>query len=640
MPTDQMLTTDARAYQYSNYQSVLPLPDWGTLTQWRRRRAAIRQHLLLCAGLNARTAAFRARGQVVRRFEHEGVIVENLCIETLPGLYVVGNLYRPKTKNQVPLVLHPHGHAMHARTVPLDLYSVPHRAFNTALNGCAAFAYSMIGYDHDTMQLDHRSLLSGPEKPAANLLGLSMFGLQLNNSVKALDYLLRRKQFDPKRVGCTGESGGGTQTYFLAAVDERVSVAAPAVMLSGHFQGGCVCENAPQLHLQYSNLEYAGLIAPRPLFLTGCSGDWTHHARERELPTMRALYELYGAADRVDLQYQDEQHNYNRASREAVYAWMVRWLLNKGAAGAKRLPESKLAPPSTQDLLVFDGPVPPISGAIRSQKKLFDMWRDTRVTASVDEIADVLPFTVPAKDDILVRSQPPRHAYRKRSGGLHRIHYGRFSEDSSLDCRFLLPEKGRPTVLALPGFRDAGAGRRFCDRPPAALKALIESGCGVLVPQLFGRSGEPQEQAYQDRSDSYLASTYMPTPDSLRADDILTTVRLAQFELGIDPQSITTVADSSNGLLAWAAWALLTSQQKAGALRADFGGAYLTRERTWASRCYLPLLLGVGGAAALTGLGKGSGAISGVRRQDRGLLPKTWKVSAKRRTMAQLLASV
>jgi len=191
------------------------------------------------------------RGRVIKVFSHAGLTVENLCIETLPGLYVIGNLYRPsQPAGRLPLVLHPHGHAMRARTVSLDLYSVPHRAMNHALLGFAAFAYSMIGYDEDATQLEHGTLLRGPEKEVCNVLGLSMFGLQLNNSIKALDYLCARPDIDPERIGCTGESGGGTQTYFLAAADERVKVAAPAVMLSGHFQGGCVCENAPLLHLR------------------------------------------------------------------------------------------------------------------------------------------------------------------------------------------------------------------------------------------------------------------------------------------------------------------------------------------------------------------------------------------------------
>lgn len=638
---DQMLTSDARAFHHCSYESVMPLPAWGDAASWRRQRNQIRRHLLLCAGLNAETAAFKARGHVVRRFDHKGVSVENICIETLPGLYLVGNLYRPAgVAGRLPLILHPHGHAMHARTVPLDMYSVPHRAMNSALLGCAAFAYSMIGYDHDTMQLPHRSLLSGPEKADANVLGLSMFGLQLNNSIKALDYLLARNDIDARRVGCTGESGGGTQTYFLAAVDKRVQVAAPAVMLSGHFQGGCVCENAPQLHLRYSNLQYAGLIAPRPLLLTGCTGDWTHHTREREFPAMKALYELHGAGDRVDVFYQDEIHNYNRASREAVYRWMVRWLLHDGADSGSKVRESSAPVPATQDLLAFDTPVPPFKGAIDKPKQLFDMWRGLHTQpGSAADVASVLPFTLPDKEDILIRSQPSRSAYSRRDNGLHTIRYGRFSTSSASECRFILPAKGQQTLLLVRRFADAAAWSRFCDRPPAALQAKIKTGCGVLVPRLFGDGGDADEQARVEREDSYLASTYVPTIDALRADDILTTLRMAQVELKIRPDQTTLLAERDCGLLGLAAWARLTAHIKAGPAAVDLGGEDLTAPQTWARRCYVPLLLGAGGMTALATLGKLTGTISGVRTADVKLLPSQCKARTPKRTLKDLIAA-
>lgn len=637
---DMMLNSDARAFEHRSYETVMPLPAWDDLDQWQKDRKQIRRHLMLCAGLNAGTAAFKAQGHVVRRFDHEGVSVENICIETLPGLFLVGNLYRPAgVKGRLPLILHPHGHAMHARTVPLDMYSVPHRAMNSALLGCAAFAYSMIGYDHDTMQLEHRSLLSGPEKADANVLGLSMFGLQLNNSIKALDYLLSRNDIDSRRVGCTGESGGGTQTYFLAAVDDRVQVAAPAVMLSGHFQGGCVCENAPQLHLCYSNLQYAGLIAPRPLLLTGCTGDWTHHARERELPALKRLYELYDAGDRVDLFYQDEIHNYNRASREAVYSWMVRWLVQDGAEDSgKRLLESSASVPATQDLLAFDAPVPPYKGAISKQKQLFDMWLELHAKpGTAADIASVLPFTVPDKDDILIRSQPSRASYKRRDNGLHSIRYGRFSTSSASECRFVLPERGKPTLLVVKSFADAAAWRQFCSRPPTALRAQLQAGCGVLIPRLFGDSGDSAEAVCLERADSYLASSYVPTIDALRADDILTTLRMAQVELKIRPDRIVAVAERDTGLLTLAAWARLTSKMKAGPVIADLGGQDLAAPRTWAQGCYIPLLLSTGGVQALTTMGKLKGSLSGVRAADQKLLPADCRSASARRTLADLL---
>ncbi len=638
--SDQTLPADARLFTHRHYQSVFPLPEWPDLKEWKKERLRLRRHLLLCAGLNDRTAAFEARGHVVKRFTHEGLVVENLCIETLPGLYVIGNLYRPaQSRKRLPLVLHPHGHAMHARTVPLSLYSVPHRAMNCALLGCAAFAYSMIGFDHDAGQLEHGSLLSGPEKQICNALGLSMFGLQLNNSIKALDYLLSRDDIDARRVGCTGESGGGTQTYFLAAADERVTVAAPAVMLSGHFQGGCVCENAPSLHLQYSNLHYAGLIAPRPLLLLGCTGDWTHHLREREYPCLRQLYRRYGREEAIDAFYQDEQHNYDRASRQAVYAWMVRWLQNPDLED-KQLEESSSPVPATESLLVFDLAVPPYRKALNTQQQLIDMWQGLhREPAAADAAADALQLQYPAREDVLIRSQTPRHAYRSQRDTLHSMVYGRFSEDSSIRCSFVPPRRGEFTYLIVRDWKEEGAWQSFCSQPPDEVRELMQDGCGVIVPLLFGQQLPTDLAAWRNlQEDSYLATTYNPTRHVHQAGDIVTTVRMAQVELGVSPANLVIVADDDMGLLTYAAWAFLCSRIRIGPVAADFGGADLTSPEVWARELYIPLLLGAGGMRALAGLvGKAAGHVSGVRADQRQLFPRSIHVHEQSADLASLL---
>lgn len=636
---DLSLPDDARLYSFRNYRTVFPLPEWGDLKEWQRERQEIRAHLWRCTGLNAQTTAFRAKGKVVSSFEHEGLVVENLCIETLPGLYLIGNLYRPaKATGRLPLVLNPHGHAMHARTVPLDLYSVPHRAMNQALLGCAAFAYSMIGYDHDTGQLEHGTLLRGPEKRLCNALGLSIFGLQLNNSIKALDYLCSRPEIDPQRIGCTGESGGGTQTYFLAAIDERVKVAAPAVMLSGHFQGGCVCENAPLLHLEFTNLQYAALIAPRPLLLLGCTGDWTHHLREREYPCLRGLYRLYGREEALGSFYQDEAHNYDRASREQVYGWMQRWLIDPDHA-PQRVKESRLPVPATEKLLVFDRPVPPIKGAIRSQRGLIESWQGLhQQPVSPAETAAILGLEVPAKADLLVRSQAPRHALRRREG-FSLINYGRFSEDSSLQCRFTVPEPGKPSCLLVRGWKDAGEWQRFTDQPPAAVRRLISQGWGVLVPLLFGQARVPVlDEARQTIEDSYLFTTYNRTTAMQQAGDLVTTVRLAELELGVSPSTLAVVAEGSPALVALAAWAFLAARDEIGPFAGDLGGADLVDPATWTERAYFPLLLGAGGIRALATLaGRRTALLTGVPASSRELLPRSFKARTRTADLAGLL---
>ncbi|MCH8879278.1 MAG: acetylxylan esterase, partial [Planctomycetes bacterium] len=588
---DTSLPVDGRLYRFKNYQSVIPLPEWGTLAEWMKERKKIRRHLWLCTGLNDTTSAFKPRGRVIRKFEHEGIVVENIRIETLPGLYVMGNLYLPKDSSQrLPLVLHPHGHGMRSRTVAKDGFSVPHRAMNFALMGFASFAWSMIAHDEDMMQIEHRALLSGPEKEVCNVLGLSVFGLQLHNGMKVLDYLCGRKEIDARRIGCTGESGGATQTYYLAALDDRIKVVAPAVMLSGHYQGGCVCENAPHLHLEYSTVHYAALIAPRPMFLTGCTGDWTHHMREREFASMRDLYRLYDREDAVDSLFQDERHNYNRRSREHVYAWMTRWLVDSTFT-EKRIRESGKPVPQPEQLLVHDTPVPPVKGVIRSNKALIRVWADLHErAASIEETQALLGLDLPEKADLLVRNRTPKYASKGKVLSENRMDYGRFSEDSHLTCRFVLPDKGKRTHLILGKWKRDIAWRQFVSRPPSVLQKLIEDGDGVIVPLLFGQNVNPEISRYrQDVEASYLYTSYNRTAHEHLAGDIVTTVRLAQVEMGVSPSDIVIVAENGVSLISLVAWSALCAQKAIGSFVGDFLGIDFANPTHWVKNAYVPL---------------------------------------------------
>ena len=114
-----------------------------------------------------------------------------------------------------------------------------------------------------------------------------MMGLQTYNSIRALDWFSGLPDVDPKRIGVTGASGGGTQTFILCAIDPRPAVAFPAVMVSTAMQGGCTCENACYLRVGTGNVEIAALIAPRPLGMTAAD-DWTKEIATKGLPELQA----------------------------------------------------------------------------------------------------------------------------------------------------------------------------------------------------------------------------------------------------------------------------------------------------------------------------------------------------------------
>jgi hypothetical protein len=278
---------------------------------------------------------------------HADYTVSKVYFESLPGFFVTGNLYRPAGSGPFPAIVSPHGHWAYGRLENTDTASVPGRAINLARQGFVVFTLDMIGYN-DSRQLTHT--FGGRRE---NMWGLSLAGLQLWNAIRSIDFLESLPYVKRDAIGATGASGGGTQTFLLSAVDDRIAVSAPVNMISLHMQGGCLCENLPGLRLEANNVELAGVFAPRPLLMVSATGDWTNETMTLEYPAMRNIYKLFGAEDHVHGVQFEAPHNYNRNSREAVYAWMARWLQN-APADVKR-PERSFTADRLPDVLVFHG---------------------------------------------------------------------------------------------------------------------------------------------------------------------------------------------------------------------------------------------------------------------------------------------
>ena len=374
--------------------------------------------------------------------------MSKVYFESLPGFIVTGNLYRPIGDGPYPAILSPHGHWAYGRLENSAIASVPGRAINLARQGFVVFTYDMAGYN-DSQQIEHR-LFGGPRE---KMWGFSVAGLQLWNGIRSLDFLESLPYVRRDAIGATGASGGGTQVFLLAAVDERVAVAAPVNMISLQMQGGCLCENQPGLRLDTNNVEIAATIAPRPLLMVSATGDWTTNAMQREHPAVRALYALRGAEDRVHGVQFDAPHNYNRESREAVYAWMARWLQNEPAD--VRREERPFAPSPLSDLLVFhQRPVPDNSVTAAqltenwieaAQRQLVSTPLETRARAApLPRLQRVRPKSIHT-----CSNGTAAHGYRVRSrcvtreaasvcglcredDRLHAVRCGRGGEDSAL----------------------------------------------------------------------------------------------------------------------------------------------------------------------------------------------------------------
>ncbi|WP_375444520.1 alpha/beta hydrolase family protein [uncultured Fibrella sp.] len=286
-----------------------------TRAAWEQRAALLRKGLHEGMELTEKPAfvPLKPLRHSVRQLD--GYTVENVAFESLPGIFVTGNLYRPTgLTGKHPGILSQHGHAktLDGRTPE----STQQRCATLARMGAVVFAYDMIGYG-DSKQCDHKI-------PKA-------LKLQAMNGIRALDFLVSLPDVDPARIGVTGESGGGTQAFMLAALDQRVTVAVPVVMISAHFFGGCPCESGMPVHKrpthETSNAELAALIAPRPMLLISDGKDWTKNTPSVEYPFMQGVYRLYGAEEQVaNVHLPDEGHDYGPSKRLAAYTFLAKHL--------------------------------------------------------------------------------------------------------------------------------------------------------------------------------------------------------------------------------------------------------------------------------------------------------------------------
>jgi dienelactone hydrolase len=308
------------------------------LEEWLPRQAELRRRIGVCAGLWPELPRWPLRHWIFGKQLRDGYQIERVVLESLPGFYLTGTLYRPapwvprqeepmglrkqkeaweavRSSPKKPGILCPHGHWRYGRFEP----EVQKRCKQLARMGAVVFSYDMVGRG-DLEPFGHSF-----QDEELRLTGFSLFGLQTWNSLRAMEFLLSLPDVDPERVACTGASGGGTQTFFLSAIEERVRVAAPVVMVSQDMQGGCSCENADGLRIGTDNAEIAALTAPRPQIFI-CARDWTWEFPTKGFPQVRQVYALYGKQHDVEVDRFDYPHNYNQVSRERVYRFFAKHL--------------------------------------------------------------------------------------------------------------------------------------------------------------------------------------------------------------------------------------------------------------------------------------------------------------------------
>lgn len=339
-------------------------------TAWHKRKACLKEEIAEKLGIRAPLKARVPLKPILsKERRYDGYAVQNIAIETLPGIYVCGTIYKPRTKGKHPVMICPNGHFFDGRYRK----SQQQRCATLARMGVICVGYDLFGWGESELQVPY----------AAHRLSMAHV-MQTLNGITMLDYLLSRPDADPARVGVTGGSGGGSQTMLLTALDDRITASAPVVMVSSYFNGGCPCESGMPIHLACGgtcNAEIAAMAAPRPLLIVSDGKDWTAAVPQLEYPFIRRIYDFYGAAGLVkNAHFAEEGHDYLENKRRAVYDFFAECFhldTSKVKVAGGIYPETDITIESKEDMYSFgpQGEYLP-ANAVRSLEQAEDVFRE------------------------------------------------------------------------------------------------------------------------------------------------------------------------------------------------------------------------------------------------------------------------
>jgi len=518
---------DARLVAVRHLDLRYELPSYKTAGEWKQRAQGLKLQVQIACGLFPPLPKTPLNPRRIVCYEDEDVVVERVVLETFPRFFLTGNLYRPKKgKPPYPAVLHPHGHVPQPEGRLYERERV--RAMAMAKLGFVVFAYDMVGYG-DQFQVVHRA----PETPHEHLWAISKGGVQTWNSIRALDFLLSLPEVDKKRVGCCGSSGGGTQTFLLAAVDDRLALAVPTKMVSAHMQGGCICENPPLLRVDTCNPEIVALFAPKPLLLISDDGDWTNETPRYEFPFVQSIYRLLNAEDRCSNAHFSEGHEFAQGSREAYYSWAVRWLKNDGKPLSEPVREPAVQLPDAQRLRVWGDDLPKPQNAV-TWDALVD-WLKDQANEAVERMRPTdkkslkqfqrlmrpalkaaLAVSVPTGEQIIVQQGESREV---NGLTLQRIWLGREKVGDRVSA-VQIPSAARKAKEAVLLVSEKGAATEVWggEGETAKLVKELAKRFEVLAIDAFRTGAASGER----KTDVQFFATYNRTDDAERVQDILT----------------------------------------------------------------------------------------------------------------------
>ncbi len=389
-----------------------PKPAPRTADEARTRQQQLRRELLDVLGLNPLPPRTPLNPRVMGRLDKEAYLIEKVAYESRPNHIVPAFLYLPKNATgPVPAVISAIGHWSSGKSSTKPQL----RAIALARHGCAVLAL-------DPAYAWERRIPGNSEGLEPFVAGGAIAGHMAWDIMRGADYLETRPEIDATRLGVTGASGGGLQTFYAGVVDERFKVVMPAVAL------WAMSELAVNAYYSQDNWvpgisrlggmgSLIALTAPRAMLVMNMDADFvTSYACEQLLNPARAYYRLLGAEDRLLHTIGKGPHDYTREMREVTCAFVDRWL--KGVGDGFPVPEAEIEKDLFDEkdpaLFVFEGGKISTNGAETVQS----FW-----TAQAKALRDALPEKPPGlatklRDDLLHMPPLPEPSVIESDGGL------------------------------------------------------------------------------------------------------------------------------------------------------------------------------------------------------------------------------
>lgn len=306
-----------------------------SLEDWEARRGELRRQLFEMLSLDPLPESTPLHATTTGTVEREDFVVEKVHFQSMPGLYVTGNLYRPKQQEgKLPAILYLCGHGR----VKKDGISYGNKV-HYQHHGAWFARHGYVCLTIDTLQLGE---IEGEHHGTYrygrwwwNARGYTPAGVEAWNSIRALDYLQSRPEVDGERLGATGRSGGGAYSWWIAALDDRIKVAVPVAgitdlenhVVDGAIEGHCDCMFVVNTY-RWDYAQVAALVAPRPLLIENSDSDgiFPLDGVLRVYEHVRKIYSLYKADEKLGLVITPGPHSDTQDLQVPAFRWFNHWL--------------------------------------------------------------------------------------------------------------------------------------------------------------------------------------------------------------------------------------------------------------------------------------------------------------------------